>query len=163
MRHILVPFDFSETARHALEVAVDLARDLKARVTLLYVPHTEKVTEGLMGIDAVQYLSRVLDEDDPSAPTPVFRHEELEQAAREKLEASVDPTWRKDIAIGIAVEDGRPPQTIVKYAADNGVDLIVMGTHGRGPVAHFFVGSVAENVVRTAGCPVMTVRSKKAR
>jgi nucleotide-binding universal stress UspA family protein len=53
---------------------------------------------------------------------------------------------------------GSPARTIVEYADANGFDLIVMGTHGRGGVAHLLLGSVAERVVRTARCPVLTVR-----
>jgi nucleotide-binding universal stress UspA family protein len=48
--------------------------------------------------------------------------------------------------------------TIVGYAKENDVDLIIMGTHGRGAIAHLLMGSVAERVVRTAPCPVLTVR-----
>ena len=51
-----------------------------------------------------------------------------------------------------------PAREIVSYAASAHIDLIVMGTHGRGPVAHLFMGSVAERVVRTASCPVLIVR-----
>jgi nucleotide-binding universal stress UspA family protein len=54
---------------------------------------------------------------------------------------------------------GRGADTIVDYAADNGIDLIVMGTHGRTGMAHLLLGSVAERVVRTAHCAVLTVRT----
>ena len=63
-------------------------------------------------------------------------------------------------SIETAIEEGRPSLKIVEYARDHDVDMIVMGTHGRGPVAHFFLGSVAENVVRSADCPVLTVRGE---
>ena len=51
-----------------------------------------------------------------------------------------------------------PAEEIVKYAKAHAIDLIVMGTHGRGALAQLLVGSVAERVVRTAPCPVLTVR-----
>jgi nucleotide-binding universal stress UspA family protein len=54
---------------------------------------------------------------------------------------------------------GSPFVEIVRYAKQHDIDLIVMGTHGRGPIAHMFMGSVAERVVRKATCPVLTVRS----
>ena len=60
--------------------------------------------------------------------------------------------------IETAFEEGRPSVKIVEFARDHEIDLIVMGTHGRGPVAHFLLGSVAENVIRSAECPVLTVR-----
>ena len=55
-----------------------------------------------------------------------------------------------------------PATAIVEYARENGMNLIVMGTHGRGGVAHLLLGSVAERVVRTADCPVLTVRGTAA-
>ena len=61
----------------------------------------------------------------------------------------------------VAVSD-TPADEIVRYAQDNNIDLIVMGTHGRRAVAHLLVGSVAERVVRTAPCPVLTVRQPPA-
>jgi nucleotide-binding universal stress UspA family protein len=56
------------------------------------------------------------------------------------------------------VRSGSPAAEIIRYAEDRSIDLIVMGTHGRGIVAHAVMGSVAEKVVRTAPCPVLTVR-----
>ena len=56
---------------------------------------------------------------------------------------------------------GSAPKKIVEYANDHDVDIIVMGTHGRGGLAHFLMGSVAERVVRTAPCPVLTVRDSQ--
>ena len=56
---------------------------------------------------------------------------------------------------------GTPSMSIVEYAGGHGIDLIVMGTHGRGGVSHLLMGSVAERVVRTAPCPVLTVRQSK--
>jgi nucleotide-binding universal stress UspA family protein len=54
---------------------------------------------------------------------------------------------------------GTPASAIIEFAGGRGVDLIVMGTHGRGGMSHLLLGSVAERVVRTAPCPVLTVRS----
>jgi nucleotide-binding universal stress UspA family protein len=59
----------------------------------------------------------------------------------------------------VVVASNAPALTIVAYAKETGADLIVMGTHGRGPMAHLFMGSVAERVVRLASCPVLVVRS----
>ena len=55
---------------------------------------------------------------------------------------------------------GSPFVEIVRYARDERIDLIVLGTHGRGPIAHMLLGSVAERVVRKAPCPVLTVRRR---
>src|SRR4029077_3244661 len=85
--------------------------------------------------------------------------QDIEDAARRQLDALlVDndepplPTRRAVIA------SGAPALTVVKYAELNHIDLIVTGTHGRGAVAHLLLGSVAERIVRTAPCPVLTVR-----
>jgi nucleotide-binding universal stress UspA family protein len=56
---------------------------------------------------------------------------------------------------------GTPAGSIVEYASGHGIDLIVMGTHGRGGMSHLLMGSVAERVVRTAPCPVLTVREAR--
>ena len=58
----------------------------------------------------------------------------------------------------LGVKVGSPLVEIVRYAQEHSVDLIVMGTHGHGPVAHMLLGSVADNVIRRAPCPVLTVR-----
>jgi nucleotide-binding universal stress UspA family protein len=69
-------------------------------------------------------------------------------------------------ALGIAAETavirGRPAPSIIEHAKDGGFDLIVMGTHGRTGLSHVVIGSVAERVVRTAPCPVLTIRAHVA-
>ena len=161
MRHILVPFDFSEAAQAALAYAVELSQQVPGRITLLHVIYTAKVTETLLGLDALEYLSKTLELPAVSAGiAPSFNVDEVKKVAREKLEESIDATWRERVPIETAFEEGRPSIKIVDYARDHEVDLIVMGTHGRGLVAQFFLGSVTENVIRSATCPVLTVRGK---
>jgi universal stress protein A len=63
--------------------------------------------------------------------------------------------------VATTITSATPAMTIVQYAKDHDVNLVIVGTHGRGPVSHFLVGSVAERVVRTAPCPVLTVRSRE--
>ena len=165
MRHILVPTDFSEAARAALEYAIELCQERHGRITLLHVSDTEKVTETLIGLDAIGYLSSALESPSTaSGYAPSFNVDELKEVTRKRLEECIDATWRERVPIETAIEEGRPSLKIVEYARDQDIDMIVMGTHGRGPVAHFFLGSVAENVVRSADCPVVTIRGKpKAR
>ncbi len=160
MHHILVPTDFSESAQAALDYAVELCQVFKGRITLLHVSYVDKLDESLMGLDAVQYLTRALEL--PAAQqgyAPTFQVDDLKQIARQKLEGRVTAVQGK-VAIEAAVAEGRPSEKIVEYARDHNVDLIVMGTQGRGPVAQFFLGSVADNVVRSAECPVLTIRRK---
>jgi universal stress protein A len=161
MRHILVPTDFGEAARAALKQAVELCELFHGRITLLHVAHTDKITEALTGLDAIGYLADVLESPTTSnGCAPSFNVDQWKNVARQKLEKCIDPAWRGKAPIETALEEGRPSLKIVEYAREHRVDMIVMGTHGRGPVAHFFLGSVAENVVRSADCPVLTVRSK---
>ena len=78
---------------------------------------------------------------------------------RSKFWQNIDDDDRRELhAKTVLVTSVNPAVAIVTYAKDAAVDLIVIGTHGRGGVAHFYMGSVAERVVRTAPCPVLTVR-----
>ena len=161
MRHILVPTDFSETAQAAFKYAVELCRDLRGKITLLHVSHTERVNETLMGLDAVGYLSSTLDSPSTTSEySPSFDTSALKNIAHRKLDECIALARCNGVSIEAAFEEGRPSVKIVEYAREHEVDMIVMGTHSRGPVAHFFLGSVAENVVRSADCPVLTVRGK---
>ena len=74
------------------------------------------------------------------------------------LEAQLTPDERASLRSTQLVVFGAPARDIVNHAAANDIDLIVMGTHGRGSIQHLLMGSVAERVVRTAPCPVLTVR-----
>lgn len=161
MHHILVPIDFSEAAQAALAYAVELSQHLHSRITLLHVSCTAKVSETLLGLDAFEYLSKTLELPAASSGiAPSFNVDELRKVAKKKLEESIDPAWRERVRIETAFDEGRPSLKIVQYARDHEVDMIVMGTHGRGPVANFFLGSVTENVIRSATCPVLTIRGK---
>jgi nucleotide-binding universal stress UspA family protein len=85
--------------------------------------------------------------------------QEVDNAARKQLEGIVTEDDRRTLsAKAIVITSNTPAQAIVSYANDAYVDLVVVGTHGRGGMAHLLMGSVAERVVRTAPCPVLTVR-----
>jgi nucleotide-binding universal stress UspA family protein len=81
---------------------------------------------------------------------------EWEAQARTRLTEIVPATAAAKTIVATRV--GSPYTEIVRYAAQHRIDLIVLGTHGRGPLGHLLLGSVAERVVRTAPCPVLTVR-----
>jgi nucleotide-binding universal stress UspA family protein len=84
---------------------------------------------------------------------------EMEQEARTRLEALLDAEDRRDLhAEATVITSAAPAQTILAYATDHKIDLIVVGTHGRSGLARLFMGSVAQHVVRLAPCPVLTVR-----
>ena len=90
---------------------------------------------------------------------PLSLQEENERNARQQLDALLSDEDREVLrATSVVVTNNTPALAIVEYAKNHRVNLIVMGTHGRGALAHLFLGSVAERVVRIAPCPVLTVR-----
>jgi nucleotide-binding universal stress UspA family protein len=143
IRSILVPHDFSETAQRALEFALDLAAALDARVNLLFA------------YDVLAYGF-------PEAPPMVMDTEQIERAARTALDDVVRRARRPGVAVEGAVRRGPAWSEINAAAKETGADLIVIGTHGRRGVARALLGSVAEKVVRTAPCPVLTVHGAGA-
>ena len=145
---ILVPTDFSANSDEALEYAVMLAGRCGASVQLLHVLDDPFVAEGLA---AEAYL----------AEAPAMRTAMLNNA-RERLAHRTGPS-QPGVAITSEVLFGHGARTIAEFAAARGIELIVMGTHGRTGVAHVLIGSVAERLVRTAPCPVLTVRQRRAR
>lgn len=82
----------------------------------------------------------------------------MERNARELLKKVLPPTEAAKLDGKLVTKRGKPFIEIVCYAKSEEIDLIVMGTHGRGPIAHMLMGSVAEKLVRQAPCPVLTVR-----
>ncbi|MCC6493388.1 MAG: universal stress protein [Pirellulales bacterium] len=160
MRHILVPTDFSDTASAALDHALELAGE-GDRITLLHAIFTERLSEELLGLDALEYLTRSMDLPPGQAQyVPSNYVAKIREEAEKKLSEVAGGRPGSKARVETALVEGRPSREIVEFAAKNAVDLIVMGTQGRGPVAKAFLGSVAENVVRQADCPVMLVRNK---
>lgn len=140
LKQILVPVDFSECSRKALRYALPFARVFGAGISLLHVVETAYVM-GEFG--AVDYAAMAAD-----LTTEAER--QLCMLATEEIGASA--AWK------IAVRPGRPATEIVEAARELAADLIVIATHGRTGLQHVLLGSVAENVVRHAPCPVLTVR-----
>lgn len=146
---ILVPTDFSATADAALDYAFVLADRFGASLQLLHVLDDPFVVDGMA---AEAYISEA----------PVLRTAMLHDA-QEKLRHRATAREPRVPRIETEVLFGHGARTIAEYAAERGIDLIVMGTHGRTGVAHLLLGSVAERLVRTAPCPVLTVRSPEER
>ncbi len=144
---ILVPTDFSATADAALEYACVLAERFGAHIQLLHVLDDPFVTEGMA---AEAYISEA----------PGIREAMLREA-QEKLAHRAIP--RRGTGIHTEVLFGHGARTIAEYAEAHTADLIVMGTHGRTGVAHLLLGSIAEKLVRTAPCPVLTVRHPEVK
>ncbi|MBS1818223.1 MAG: universal stress protein [Acidobacteria bacterium] len=139
LKRILVPHDFSETSAAAVNYAVTLARSFGAELVFLYVgDRAQARVEGGM----------------PDGPDG-----EVTGAAHEAMVQVLAPADRTALNPRCFVLAGSPAEEIVRVAREHEFDLIVMGTHGRGLVGHLLMGSVAEKVVRTAPCPVLTVRN----
>lgn len=138
--HVLIPTDFSDTAAAAAEYGCELAARLGARVTLLNV-----FSPGIVALPDAVY-----------APTE-DELEMLAHAARSHLATIAYGLVRAGLHIDVAAVEGVPSEAIAEWAETHEVGMIVMGTHGRRGVAHALLGSVAERVVRTARCPVLTV------
>jgi nucleotide-binding universal stress UspA family protein len=86
----------------------------------------------------------------------------MQASVRRDLDALLSDEDRQQLgAKAVVVTSTMPAQAIVQYANETKANLIVLGTHGRNTVARFFIGSVAERVVRTASCPVLTVRESE--
>ena len=144
IRRILVPTDFSPASDAALAQARELAAALGASLRLAHV-FEEPFVASAMGADGQMFLP---------AEMRSLAVSGAEGRLKERLEATIDTSLGHEAV----VLTGPVAGTIVDYAQGHAVDLIVMGTHGRSGVAHLLLGSVAEKVVRTAPCPVLTVR-----
>jgi nucleotide-binding universal stress UspA family protein len=142
IKRILVPTDFSEPADEALNYAFDLAQTMGATVSLAHVFEDP-------------FQPAFYSEQYVPMPTD-FRDDILAHIYRQLAER-VARSGRSDTSSEVLTGPTAP--AIVDLARKQKADLIVMGTHGRHGVAHLLIGSVAERVVRTATCPVLTVRS----
>lgn len=145
---ILHPTDFSECVTLAEQFAVRLARDLKGELVLFQaLVETPLYGEGLLNMREAQRV-----------------YEAQRKWAEETLEARAGQIRQAEgIPVRWTIQAGVPFEEIVKTAAEQGADLIVMGTHGRSGLNRLLLGSVAERVIRLAPCPVLTVRQPPAR
>ena len=134
---ILLPTDGSDAGNRAVDQALGLAAETGATVHLLFVL-----------------------EDIPYAPE--MMHDTVEAQLREIGEAALEEIRGRADEAGVevveALREGAPHTAILEYAAEEGADVIVMGTHGRSGLDRYLLGSVTERVVRTADVPVLTVR-----
>lgn len=145
LKNILVATDFSEPSAVALTYGRDFARSYGATLHLLHV------VEDVM----IRYSPEV-------GMTSPLLQENLESGARRDLDALVTDDDRATLKIvPVIVKSPTIPGGIVEFANDKKVDLVILGTHGRSGVKQFLMGSVAERVVRTAPCPVLTVRDRE--
>jgi nucleotide-binding universal stress UspA family protein len=138
---ILHPSDFSENSNRALQYACALADHFEARLHLVHI-----VANRALSLSApleAGYLPESYDKD-------------LRASSNDALAKLPEKDWFKGEVVRACLV-GTTFVEIIRYAKEHDVDMIVMGTHGRTGIAHLIMGSVAENVVRKAPCPVLTV------
>jgi len=138
---ILIPTDGSDPVRPAVEMALNLAEAHDATLHVLYIVDQPTTVSG-MG-EGFSGLDDLLDA--------------LEEQGQQATKAVVEQASKRDIETTAAVRRGNPHDDILSYAEDNGIDVIVMGTHGRTGVKRALLGSVTEDVVRHSDIPVLTV------
>ena len=144
VKKILVATDFSEPSDQALAYGRELARTFGAQLIVAHVIQNVKA-QAYGGPEAIVY-------------SPDLQRE-LEEVARRQLERLLTDEDHEQLrAVALVLVGNNAAAALVEYARNYAVDLIVTGTHGRGAVAQLLMGSVAERVVRTAPCPVLTVR-----
>lgn len=143
LKKILVPTDFSEQADYSLKYAITLAEQFRSQIHLLHV---------------IQDIT-------PTIPEPglaILPTEEIMQSLTKGAEEGLARTLPADadakFQVVRSIRHGVPFHEINRYAKDEAIDLIVVATHGRTGLAHFLLGSVAERVVRSSPCPVLSVR-----
>lgn len=143
LKRILAATDFSECSDHALRYACEFAETFGAELHLIHVnePPAAAYSEFGIGYVGVQGLE-----------------EDLMRGAEAKLNTFPSTQWQEKLAVTRTVLLGTPFVEVVRYAREQEIDLIVIGTHGRGAIAHMLMGSTAEKVVRKSPCPVLTVR-----
>jgi nucleotide-binding universal stress UspA family protein len=144
LKNVLVATDFGEASDAALTYGRTLAKAFGATLHLLHV--TENVYLTAFGMEGYMGLM------------PNLQNEVDEEARKRLHELAIDSDRSGPPTITALACSNAPALPIIAYAKDHNIDLIVMGTHGRGAMAHLVMGSVAERVVRLAQCPVLTVR-----
>ena len=141
IKKILVPVDFSENSQKILRTAVDFAARFKAEVVIVFVVQSFDDYSGFF----VPHM-------------PIIQlEEEMVKSAREKMKSFVAETLDDSIPQATAILSGDVVEEVNRFAGEQKVDLIIMGTHGYKGLDKILFGSVAEKIVKTAPCPVLTI------
>jgi nucleotide-binding universal stress UspA family protein len=143
LKRILVPIDFSDCSKKALQYALPLAKEHQAEITLLYVVPPAYGAGEYNGIDYAQW----------EASLRAGGEKELAKLARNEVS--------DDFFVDTLVRVGSPAREIIESARSLPADLVVISTHGRTGLKHVFLGSVTEHVVQRAPCPVFVVRERE--
>lgn len=147
---VLVPTDGSQTARRAVDHAVDVAATYGADVHALYVVDTSAIDIGL----GPEQVDRIRQGQFGEMP-------ELEQRARSATGVVTERGEERGVDVTESITAGQPHKRIADYAEENDIDLIVMGSAGRSGIRRTLLGSVAERTLRTSTIPVLVVDAKE--
>ena len=139
---ILTAIDFSESSDFAFEYALTLAKQFQAELTIMHVINEPVDLRGF-------YVPHISFEQ---------LEKEIEEGAEKMMEKFCQTKMGDFTRYTTAVVAGIPYEEILRKAAETGASLIVLGTHGRTGIDHLIFGSTAERVVRSATCPVLTIR-----
>jgi universal stress protein A len=147
IKRILIPVDFSPPSMRAIDYAIEFGRPFRAELVLLHAvePTYFAATNGFYGAGFNANI--------------VYR--EIERAARLQLAKLADGLRPRRIRVRTVLAVGRPHQVIADAAKKLKTDLVIMSTHGRSGLSHVLMGSVAERVVRTSPCPVLTIHPRR--
>ncbi len=143
IRKVLVATDFSAPSETALNYARAMARSFGAQLHVMHVFEPLWITSADVVGGGVALATMI---------------QGLEDTAKKQLEEAVTEEDRRELkAVPVMVTSESPAREIAKYANEQHIDLVVIGTHGRSGLTRLLIGSVAEKVVRMAPCPVLTV------
>lgn len=143
VKRILVPIDFSDCSKKALQYALPLAKEHRAALTLVFVVPPAYGAGEYGGIDYAQLEGS------------------MKEGGEKELAKLVVDEVRDEVPVDTLVLVGSPARQIIETARSLPADLIVISTHGRTGLKHVFLGSVTEHVVQQAPCPVLVVRERE--
>lgn len=140
-KKILVPTDASEYSRRALTTALEIARKCQSEIVLLHVAYTP---QAYWGYNVAYGIS--------------ITQEELERNGELALEATLAGINTEGVKVSKVLESGHPVTAILETLEKETIDLVIMGSHGYGPIAGSVLGSISQRVLQRAKCPIMIVK-----
>jgi universal stress protein A len=149
VKSILWPFDDSDSSIRAFKTAVELAKQYGAKLYGLHVaPQVPVYTDASVAVTSFD----------------IEKYEQqLKHTAEKNLKKIVTDKAAEGVDIETSVEMGKPSDVILNFAKEMKVDLIVMATHARGSISHFFIGSVTEDTIRRSEIPILVVPNPDSR
>lgn len=149
LKEVLLPTDGSETADKAVAFAATLLEGISCKVTLLSVVeepvYSTFWSDGLIAPEVIM-------------PPPEELREEMDRRAGESLKESTSPLREAGLEAETKIRFGHSAAEILQELEDGDYDMVVMGSHGRGALGGFLLGSVSDRVMHHANCPVLIVR-----